>query len=936
MIAGSQPQSLEEIITEHSIIFSSEGYMNFKLFFFVLLVFVAGSITSLAQPALSAPLDGAIGVSLTPTLDWTNTGTHYDMQIDDNADFSSLVWSASNVPANTYLIPFSLTNYTTYYWRIRQTLPSVTGWSDEWEFTTVPSAVPAVFTLLTPADGTNPFDVNPANFTWNASTEVDLYTVEVSDDNFATVAFSTTSIVTSASIAGLGFTTAYKWRVKATNSLGTTTSAEFSFTSSTLPAPSVPTLNSPAADEVVSELPTIVWNASAPSSPGLTYTLQVTPDPTFYYIPAGLNMPGIATNSYLFLSALQRGSPYYWRVKAINETGASAWSSVRKFVVSLSGSVEPPVPVLTFPSDASTIHGWAVDLRWYSNYFGDQLTYDLEWGTDNTFVVTTLVNILVPGTTNYSLAGLSASTTYYWRVKGKKGANESAFSATYSFITPPLVAATVPVPSWPIGATEIYNSTPTLYWYLNSNSVGLTFDLQYNLTDNTFDGDEVSVPGLLVSNYTLPAPLTAGQVVYWRVLSDNGAQQSAWSATESFSVANTAAVPVVPTISWPQGGTIVYATATDLNWYVNGNSTDLYYEVQFRTAPIADNAVDFTTLANVFLVNVPLNWATTYYWRVRSRDVTTTSAWSSEATFSTFGIAGANVPIQSWPLDGVTVYQTTQQLSWYLNGPSSGYTYDVEVNGVLDLVRTGLVANNCDYTPLTPGGTYTWRVRSNIGASQSAYSPLFTFYAYTGFAPMSPLLGSPVNGISLGTSSPELSWFVNSPTNSLKYEIQVSENLNFIDPIIINDLNSVSYQMNDLMPNTTYYWRVRSKDNDGNFSSFSKTEVFGVGNLTDVDGENGSGKIPTTYNMEQNYPNPFNPTTTIKYAIPEISFVNIKIYDMLGREVKTLISSQQKAGSYEIRWNGENNYGSKVASGTYIYRVTAGDYSKALKLMLLK
>jgi hypothetical protein len=338
----------------------------------------------------------------------------------------------------------------------------------------------------------------------------------------------------------------------------------------------------------------------------------------------------------------------------------------------------------------------------------------------------------------------------------------------------------------------------------------------------------------------------------------------------------------------------------------------------------------------VFLVNVPLSWATTYYWRVRSSDGTTTSAWSTEATFSTFGVAGANVPIQSWPLDGVTVYQTTQQLSWYLNGPSSGYTYDVEVNGTLDLVRTGLAANNCDYTPLTPGGTYTWRVRSNIGASQSAYSPLFTFYAYTGFAPMAPLLGSPVNGISVGTSSPELSWFVNSPTSSLKYEIQLSENNGFTDPIIISDLSSVTYQMNELALNKTYYWRVRSKDNDGNFSSFSKTEVFTVGNLTDVDDENGSGKIPTTYALEQNYPNPFNPTTTIKYSIPEVSFVNIKIYDMLGREVKSLVSSQQKAGSYEIRWNGENNYGSKVASGTYIYRVTAGDYSKALKLMLLK
>jgi hypothetical protein len=934
MIIGTQPQSIVEINTEHSIIFSSEGFMKLKLFFFVLLVFVAGSITTLAQPNLLSPANGATGVALQPTLTWTGVGTEYfTLEIDDDNLFGS-AFSATNINAISYTMPpAELVNNTTYYWRVKETSPSVTGWSPTFYFTTVPSAVPDPFTLLTPADLTPSFDVNPANFTWNASTEVDLYTVEVSDDNFANVDFSTTSVITSASIAGLGFTTAYKWRVKATNSLGTTTSAEFSFTSSTLPAPSVPTLTSPVADEVVSEFPTLVWTASTPNPPAPTYTLQVTPDPTFYYIPAGLNIAGLGTNSYTFLTELDRGSPYYWRVRATNASGSSAWSTPIKFIVSLSGVVEPPVPVLTFPSDASAIHGWSIDLRWYSNYFGDQLTYDLEWGTDNTFGVTTLVNILVPGTTTLNLAGLTPNTTYYWRVKGIKGADESAFSAAYSFTTPPLVAATVPVPSWPIGATEIYNTTPTLYWYLNSNSVGLTFDLEYNLVDNTFDGDEVSVPGLLVSNYTLPA-LTAGQVVYWRVLSDNGAQQSLWSATESFSVANTAAVPVTPEISWPQGGTIVYAAATDLNWYVNGNSTDLNYEVQFRTATIADDNVDHTTADNVFLWNVPLNWATTYYWRVRSTDGTTNSLWSAEATFSTFGVAGANVPIQSWPLNGVTVYQTTQQLSWYLNGPSSGYNYDVEVNGAP--VSVGLNANNFDYTPLTPGGTYTWRVRSNIGASQSAYSPLYTFYAYTGFAPMAPLLGSPISGVSVGTSSPELSWFVNSPTSSLKYEIQLSENLGFTDPIIISDLSSLTYQMNELALNKTYYWRVRSKDNDGNFSSFSKTEIFTVGSLTDVEGENGSGKIPTTYALEQNYPNPFNPTTTIKYSIPEVSFVNIKIYDMLGREVKSLVSSQQKAGSYEIRWNGENNYGSKVASGTYIYRVTAGAYSKALKLMLLK
>jgi len=819
--------------------------MKLKLFFFVLLVFVAGSITTLAQPTLLTPLDGATGVALDPTLTWTAVGgaTNYRLEINSDIGFApgGIVFSAlvGNV-TSYYYNSGGLTYLTPYYWRVRVEVPAVGGWS-----------------------------------------------------------------------------------------------SGFSFTTLTLPAPSVPTLLSPIADEVVSEDPTLIWNASTPSSPGLTYTLQVTPDPTFYYVPAGLNISGIAINSQA-LTSLDRGSPYYWRVKATNETGSSAWSSVRNFVVSLSGSVTPPVPVLTFPSDASTIHGWSIDLAWYSNYFGDQLTYDLEWGTDINFLInTTPVNIGVPGTTTYNLAGLDASTTYYWRVKGIKGADESVFSAAYSFTTPPLVAATVPVPSWPIGATEIYNTTPTLYWYLNSNSVGLTFDLQYNLVDNTFDGDEISVPGLLVSNYTLPA-LTAEQVVYWRVLSDNGAQQSLWSATESFSVANTAAVPVVPTISWPQGGTIVYATATDLNWYVNGNSTDLSYEVQFApsTTLFVDDANPAPTVvaANTFLLNESLNWATTYHWRVRSTDGSTFSAWSTETTFSTFGVAGANVPIQSWPLNGVTVYQTTQQLSWYVNGPSSGYTYDVEVNGTQ--VATTQVPTTYVVPALVAGQTYYWRVRSHSGASTSNWSPLLSFYAYSGFAPMAPLLATPINGVSVVTTSPQLSWFINTPTSSLNYELQVSEDAVFTAPTTVSNLNSSSYQTDNLALNKTYYWRVRSKGTGGNFSNYSKAERFAVGSLTGV--ENNDGKIPTEFSIDQNYPNPFNPTTTIKYSIPEVSFVNIKIYDMLGREVKTLVSSQQKAGSYDIRWNGENNYGSKVASGTYIYRVTAGDYSKALKLMLLK
>jgi len=114
---------------------------------------------------------------------------------------------------------------------------------------------------------------------------------------------------------------------------------------------------------------------------------------------------------------------------------------------------------------------------------------------------------------------------------------------------------------------------------------------------------------------------------------------------------------------------------------------------------------------------------------------------------------------------------------------------------------------------------------------------------------------------------------------------------------------------------------------DGPSLTFSNNIVTAVENILE---------IPKQFELMQNYPNPFNPTTMIRFAMPKNAFVTLKIYDMLGREVKTLISGERNAGSYSIEWNGSNNYGSRVASGAYIYRIIAGDFSSVKKMILLK
>lgn len=83
--------------------------------------------------------------------------------------------------------------------------------------------------------------------------------------------------------------------------------------------------------------------------------------------------------------------------------------------------------------------------------------------------------------------------------------------------------------------------------------------------------------------------------------------------------------------------------------------------------------------------------------------------------------------------------------------------------------------------------------------------------------------------------------------------------------------------------------------------------------------------------LYQNYPNPFNPSTTIKYSVPKLSFITIKIYDVLGSEVAVLVNEEKPVGTYELNWNAVN-----LPSGVYFYQLKAGSYVETKKMILLK
>ena len=113
--------------------------------------------------------------------------------------------------------------------------------------------------------------------------------------------------------------------------------------------------------------------------------------------------------------------------------------------------------------------------------------------------------------------------------------------------------------------------------------------------------------------------------------------------------------------------------------------------------------------------------------------------------------------------------------------------------------------------------------------------------------------------------------------------------------------------------------------NAGFFNGVDFDQITGIENNADFI------SLPEKFSLTQNYPNPFNPTTNIKFRIPENGFVTLKIYDLIGREVATLLNEEKLSGNYEVKFNGSN-----LSSGVYFYRLTAGTFTTTKQMILLR
>jgi len=97
-----------------------------------------------------------------------------------------------------------------------------------------------------------------------------------------------------------------------------------------------------------------------------------------------------------------------------------------------------------------------------------------------------------------------------------------------------------------------------------------------------------------------------------------------------------------------------------------------------------------------------------------------------------------------------------------------------------------------------------------------------------------------------------------------------------------------------------------------------------------------AGDSPKQFALLPNYPNPFNPSTTIRYELASRTHVDLRVFDVRGALVRTMVDGVKGAGAYSLEWNGRDDRGTAVSSGVYFYRLTAGDFSDVRKMTLVK
>ncbi|MCJ7795719.1 MAG: fibronectin type III domain-containing protein, partial [Thermoleophilia bacterium] len=594
--------------------------------------------------------------------------------------------------------------------------------------------------------------------------------------------------------------TTYYYRAYASNKKGDSPYSNIASATTTVitTVPAAP--SGLSAAEVSASQINLAWTDNAGNEDGSEIERSLSASSGFAQIAAvGANVTSYAS------TGLSADTTYYYRVRAYNSAGDSAYSNTASATTTTVPPVSgPPAAPTDLTATGATDH---INLNWADNSTNEDC-FDIWRRAEGGYWLP--LTQVAANVTSYGDYSAQPDILYYYLVRAHNPSGSSDWSNTASATLDGVGSPEPPTAPSGVSATAISSSRIDLTWSDTSDSEdGVRIERSLSASSGFV---QIATVGANVTAYSSTA-LSAYTTYYYRVCAYNDSGSSAYSNTASATTFQVA--PAGPT---GLAAAAVSSSQINLSW--RDNSTN---ESGFKIERSLSSTTGFSPIATVganvvSYSNSGLSASTTYYYRVRAYNTAGDSAYSNTASAST----GQTVPSAPTNLNATPASSSQINLSW-TDASSNETGFKIErsfsaTSGFSQIATLGANATSYSNTGLSPGTLYAYRVRAYNAAGNSAYSNT----AVTNTLDVPPAAPSGLTAAAVSSSQIDLTWVDNS-TNETGFEVERSLSATTGFALVASvGANVTSYQNTGLSPSTTYYYKVRARNTAG-ASGYSAT-----------------------------------------------------------------------------------------------------------------
>ena len=646
----------------------------------------------------------------------------------------------------------------------------------------------------------------------------------------------------------------------------------------------------------------------------------------------------------------------------------SSSSTIAIYLIRAYVSIGLAPPILAGPADGSTNVSLNPALSW--NNISNALSYGLQVSADPNFN-STLVNVYGISGTSFQLNNLSNGVTYYWRVNASYSNGSSDWSTVWKFTT---VTSQILLPIvQTIGASNIGLASATLNGTVNPNGSSTTVQFEYGTT--TSYGNAVTAVGSPVTgnnNVNISANLsglTSNTLYHFRIKAANNAGTNFGSDLTFRTLINyPGAINLVRTYTFDDPSksssykligipgqtnfSIVQLLTGKFKedwgaYFDNGNTNNYLVEYDessvFQFKPgngfwiLSKNSLNLSKNVSTVALNSDNSYQIALHagWNIISNPFEKAVIWDSVIKLNSLP---ANSILYSWngTWSQASVFNTYEGYYFYnqQNLPSIKIFYNPSDVVGKELVKLSFCNERIMNKELRFSLISDYKEKSFIIIAIDSTSKS-DFDEKDIFSPPGDFQEANISIFNSGLSSsykrlikdarPEI-------REGIIFNAKIKNNLNkklILEASGLNNFKDYEIYLLDKYARSFYNLNnkniieIKPSSNEKDFQIIIGSRNF----IEDIKKEN----IPIDYFLSNNYPNPFNPVTTIEYSIPQKEFVTVKIYDVLGKEIKTLVNEEKIAGYYQIEFEAKG-----LSSGVYFYQLQAGSFTNTKKLILLR